>query len=1343
MKKTSISMRCATPALAMAFLAFSAVAADPNTWWVDDAYYGAEVQDGSEMHPFGTILAAVTNAACANGDTIKVRPGIYDKDYYEVTYTPTTSTEFQPRCRVWIDKNVNIVATGSKEETHIVGRLCPVEEGGHATFHTGTTSIRCVTVDKGGLGSTLTGFTLRDGSTINYTGAVGRYSAGGAVGVYNSKDFYVTDCVISNCSARHSGGAAYGGTFNRCFIYDCLSYAGGAAFYDSIAINSVIASCRLSSGTASHNTVCTPSTSKLINCTIYGCKPSRVATDNCFNCIFLGNGGVETNGIPLDASNIYASDGREYRNAEPFQLFAPALCDYHLLPNSDAIGVGDPSHLSTITLPAGTEIRDMDGNLIDLTAENINAGAYQTPKTPQYGGVQLSGDVSVNGFPTYGTNLFYASSWPMSVKVGTGSAHYRFGVSGEKTDDLIFRYSGKDGYVAITPPYSAGAIQTNNCTKPSIVTRYVDGVNGSDDNDGKTAAKAYKTIQKVIDASTSAGDARLVYVAEGEYDTGGGVARGVTNRVNIPALRYFKFVATGDRDKTIIRGAAAKDERDPVNHPGCGPDAVRCVSYVGSGTQYSHTVAFIGFTFADGHTDCDQNSSYDVGGAGFGRSTDGKSDCLQFIDCVFTNCYAPAGGIAQYAHFTRCRFIDCGGGAEGFRYSILNSCVVEKGNFGTGVLGTQTRAVNCSVADSNASDGSAGQILINCALGDGGTLPTSAVTWGSTANSCFADAENGDLRFVSGSPALDAARRVFPVPGDADWSSFTKYFTDFSSDNIDGSPWVWYGGFPVAGAYVGWVPGLSLALDAANYSITGGSAGGNLLDPGDTATIARSPSAVRHYGIVVDGVTNMLDSGAYVYTMPAEVGMGGVAIEGVLDQNWYVNPDPESGASDANNGFTPNTAKQTLAGVLSVATNVGDVVNAYPGTYGSGEMRFNPDDPIATRAIIPEKVTLKAVGRAEDTVILGESAPEQGRQGNYGQGTNAVRCVAIRPNAVLDGFTLTGGRTLSNTNVQLHCSGGAVYASGSSSTSLVKDCIISNNVAAYGGGGYYGRYLNCRVFDNRATHNGDGGAFYRGGPLQGCVIDRNYGTYTVMYVEPVYGCTIGYNNGNRGVYYYQPKAEAYKVFNSVIYRYGNNQSIFWNCAMCNDSATISEANLVHGTFTTNFAALKLDENFRPAADSPLVDMGDDEKRGDLFPEKDVYGVPRVLNDGRFDIGACEYDWRKSYSATLGQAVDVKDVTSNVVEVADAVRVPEGSLSLDWRSPADVTGTFTASVTGEGTLTVLLGGVDFATLTAADGRKTLTTVGIGAEQRFDFVYSGDGYAELSDFVRNAGFRMILR
>jgi len=792
---------------AVAFISFLAVAADPNTWWVDDANYGAEGRDGSEANPFGSIHEALTNEACVAGDTIKVKPGVYDKDYDERTVT-MSSTGYQIRTRVYIDKKVNIVATGTKDETHIVGRFCPTEEGGNATYHSGPTAVRCVYVTTNGKGSTLTGFTLRESATVNYSSADYSWNCGGAISVASyAKNFYVTDCVISNCTARYWGGAAYGGTLNRCLVSDCRAgYTRGAAIYRSYAINSVMASCRvIYSG---YDTLSQSSEDKLVNCTIYGNEDARVMTANCYNCLFVGNGSDETNGTVI-ASNVYATQGKKYANAEPFQLFAPALGDFHPLPDSAALNAGDPSKLSQVALPAGTELRDMDGNLIDTSAEHITVGAYQTPKTPAYGGVMITGNATVDGFATYGSNLFYTASWPISVKVGLSDSVFRLAVHGTKPEDIHSRYAGKDGYVMITPPYGAGLVQTNEFISPNT-TRYVDGVNGSDDNDGKSWAKAWKTLQKQISAASD-GKPRLVYVAEGDYCTDGGVARGVTNRVNCPSLRFVKFVATGDRDKTIIRGAAAKNERDPENHPGCGPDAVRCVSTSNNTGGYDQGLAFIGFTLADGHTDVGQDSNADIGGAGFGRAN--RPDSLQFIDCVFTNCYAPAGGISRLAHFTRCRFIDCGSAADGFRDSVLSASVIVSGRFGTGVFGAGTRAVGCTMANANAIDaGASGIIALNCVLGKGGTLPASATTWGSTARSNFANVQLGDLRPRSNSPALDVTQREYPLPGDAGWDDFVKYFAYYAADSIDGTPWVFSGAYPIAGAFMEWIPANNLGF---------------------------------------------------------------------------------------------------------------------------------------------------------------------------------------------------------------------------------------------------------------------------------------------------------------------------------------------------------------------------------------------------------------------------------------------------------------------------------------------------------------------------------------------------
>ena len=1253
MKKT-LMMLAATALL----FALTTNAATPNTWWVDDDCYGAAVQNGSTNYPFGTILAAVTNSACQSGDTIKVKPGTYDKDYKVVEFT-SSGNRYEVRMRVYIDKKVNIVATGTKEETHIVGRLTSKAEGGNDTYHTGPMAVKCVYVADGGLDSTLTGFTLRDSASTK-TIVDNSTNNGGAISVKDySKNFYVTDCVVSNSFNQRCGGAACGGTFNRCLIFGCCAGRSGAAFYRSSAINSVIVNCQsdtydMLSGHATYDV--------LVNCTIYGNKSAQVSTPNCFNCLFVDNGSVETNGTDLVASNVYASPGRDYCNEEmEFPLFAPAAGDFHSLSGSAAIGVGDPSKISRITLPSGTEIRDMDGEIIDTTKEHINAGAYQTPKTPRYGAVLFDSPMTINGFPPTcaTTNLVYADSWPMSLKVSLDEANFCLAVSGAKTDDLGSRYSDKNGCISITPPYALGAVQTNSVEiggdkKYSRGVRYVDAKNGNDSNNGKTAATAYKTIQKSV-SNLDANYIYRIYVAEGDYNENGANIRNVTNRLCVTSGRFWiKFIATGDRDKTIIRGAAARNERDHANHPGCGPDAVRCLNYSADTTDKGQALAFVGFTFADGHTDCN-SASYDMGGAAFGRT--GCSDSLQFIDCVFTNCYAPKGGVGVNARFTRCRFIDCGGSADGFRDSTLSSCVVEKGTFGTGVFGSGVCAVNCSVADSNAvvSD-QADQRIFNCALGEGGNLPASAATWGSTARSCFVDAANGDFRFVSGSPALNAERRMFPSLGDDGWSDFTKYYSDFASDNIDGSPWVFGGGFPVAGAYVGWTPGIALALDADKYLISGGSAGGTVLSPGDTVTVARAPDATRHYGIAANGVTNMLDAGAYSYTMPETVDMtGGVCVEQVVDPNWYVNPVT---GNDANTGFTPTTAKRTLA-VACANPNLadGDTIHAAAGTYASNSVFAAEGHTIASRVAVRSNTTLVADEGPEQTFIVGESATgETDGEDTRNCGTGAVRCVYLNRNATIRGFTLTGGRTRcrSGNHYVADDSGGGILG-GNFTDCIAENCIISNNATYRGGAARYATLRKCRIFDNFADYNGAIGgecAFF------GCVADGNVGNNQAYGYRGIADCTFGPANKTKaGATPTLPGAPGTGGYvSNTVTRCQATATNVYTRTYC---TSVTSGEVPEGLFVVGVEELQLDEKLRPViganaaidqAVGPVANLPD--------PDLDALGGQRVYNGAR-DCGALEADWLSRYSADIGRRFTVTAATPGVVESTETGKVEIG------------------------------------------------------------------------------------
>ncbi len=77
MKPTSNIVSRMSICAAVAVSAAAALAAG-NTWWVDASNYGAAGRDGSEQNPFGSIHEAVSSLSCVAGDTIKVKPGVYD-----------------------------------------------------------------------------------------------------------------------------------------------------------------------------------------------------------------------------------------------------------------------------------------------------------------------------------------------------------------------------------------------------------------------------------------------------------------------------------------------------------------------------------------------------------------------------------------------------------------------------------------------------------------------------------------------------------------------------------------------------------------------------------------------------------------------------------------------------------------------------------------------------------------------------------------------------------------------------------------------------------------------------------------------------------------------------------------------------------------------------------------------------------------------------------------------------------------------------------------------------------------------------------------------------------------
>ena len=1277
-------------------------------------------------------------------------PGTYDKGYYTETWS---SGSISVRNRLYINKKLNIKAYGTKEETHIVGRWCPTDEGGDATYHTGPTAVRCVRVPSGGCGGTLRGFTLRDSAAISGdSSAGGRMGGAISVGAASSndsyKDFYVIDCVISNSAALRCG-AAYGGTFIRCRIHNTLAGSQGSALGKADALNCVF-------------TKCTNNNSyygffygggSMVNCTIFGSKSSQIiSASKAYNCVFTGNNttanNVETNGVPgyMDA-NVFTTTGKNYVNATPDQLFAPALGDFHPVAGSTTVTMGQTKYLTTscpFTLPdelADEMFLDFEGTPIDTNGTTVAAGAIQTPKAPKYGGILTTDDVNINGTTTYGTTVFFADEWPMCVRA-TKTCHRLNVTGGSRLDGIHSRFMDKSNQTWLCPPYAAGSIKTN--TYVAVNTDlYVDQANGSDETGTGAQAKPFATIQKAVGKADSASAGYVIHVAEGDYDTGGAVGRGVTNRINLTDARWIRFVATGDRERTIIRGAAAKDERDPDNHPGCGPDAVRCVSTSYNTAKNPQSIAFVGFTFADGHTDVGQDADKDKGGAGFGRPN--YYDALQFIDCVFTNCYAPAAGIASNASFTRCKFIDCGSGAEGFASTYLASCEVGKGSFGTGVLGASTHVAGASIANDNAVAPGAAPTLVNSLLGDGGTVPSSVTRlWGSTANSCFADAANGDLRPVAGSPALDASRRTFPVDGDADFATFAIYMADLSGGSIDGKNWVFGGDYPIAGARMEWVPGVSIALAPSFYEFSGGKFGGNPLAEGEslTVSVARRADAARHWGVVVNGVTNMLDNGAFACTMTSSSEMtgGAFSIFGVLDQNWYVSPDPTSGASDENDGFTRDTAKLTLKGVLSVATNAGDVVHAASGTYDLETMNYSAACGDA-RAVVPSYVTLVADDGPENTTIKGAA----GASGTYKQGEGAMRCVMLNANATVKGFTLVDGHSSvvgsSDGGSALHNGGGA-WANNATYTARVIDCVISN-CAAFSGGAAFGLSLfGTKMVDNTSNYS-----VATKCSLYGCLVGANaYNSSGLYQCYDIFDTTVeaaSASNVN------SVNLASYSLLrNSIVLGKVIGSTAPYNSVFCGTYEAALAENAVSCVFT-DATSLGL-TGYVPAARGAACETGDES----LLPAnatnakllQEMRAARPVMNGG-MDAGCYEADWKRCYASDIaGKKITVTGASPNVVETEERnVRIyPGQSLAAAWnRSVGEqIMYNLNFRVVGTGTLSVVANGVE--TTFDTEGDHTIRLKGALADASLSFAYDGeDGYAEVLPWKSTSGVCFIIR
>ena len=244
-------------------------------------------------------------------------------------------------------------------------------------------------------------------------------------------------------------------------------------------------------------------------------------------------------------------------------------------------------------------------------------------------------------------------------------------------------------------------------------------------------------------------------------------------------------------------------------------------------------------------------------------------------------------------------------------------------------------------------------------------------------------------------------------------------------------------------------------------------------------------SSTQSTNLIATGV-NFADAGSYQVVVSNASGAVTSAVAQVV-----IHCVDSAGLNPAGPFTNWATAATNIQDAITAAA-AGEIVLVTNGVYGMGGKSM--DGVITNRVSLDKAILVQSVNGPSSTVIQGAWDP------TTTNGPAAVRCVWMTNNAILSGFTISGGATFGiSASLNQSMNGGGVW--GALTNATVDNCVITNNYASNIGGGAYSAALNhCVISGNHALGSGTAGSGVAGAGsgggaancrLRNCVVSAN------------------------------------------------------------------------------------------------------------------------------------------------------------------------------------------------------------------------------------------------------------